>query len=36
MKAQEKKVNDKSFIKLLKDEKLLFSKTPIGEVIYHY
>jgi len=34
MKAEEKKINDKSFIKLLKDEKLLFSKTPIGEVIY--
>ena len=34
MKAQEKKINDKSFIKLLKDENLLFSKTPIGEIIY--
>jgi hypothetical protein len=34
IKAQEKKINDKSFIKLLKDENLLFSKTPIGEVIY--
>ena len=34
IKAQEKKINDKSFIKLLKDENLLFSKTHIGEVIY--
>ena len=33
IKAQMKEINDKSFIKILKDEKLLFSSSPIGEVI---
>jgi hypothetical protein len=33
MKAQAREVDDYSFLKLLKDEKILFSKSPIGEVI---
>ena len=33
IKAATKKIDSKSFIKLLKDENILFSKSPIGEII---